>query len=156
LCLVCDQAIIEASDDVEGHEAVYCEGECQGWIHRDCAGLTRPAFNSLSESIPFLCSYCTCARQYKEICSLKDTIEDLTNRLAILEKPQNPTQITEVPTRPPQLPVSADKHITTMINDYISKEKKRPRGVSTSLFTTFLSLLLTMVTPGRNMTLTLL
>jgi len=30
LCLVCDQAIIEASDEVKGHEAVFCEGECQG------------------------------------------------------------------------------------------------------------------------------
>jgi len=127
LCHVYDQAIIEASDEAEGHEAVFCEGECQGWIHRHCAGLTRPAFNSLSASIPYLCSYCTCTRQYKEICSLKDTIEDLTNRLAKFEKPQNPTQSTEVPTRPPQLPVSADEHITTMIDDYISEEKEKAK-----------------------------
>ena len=109
LCLVCDEVIIEACDGVEGHEAVFCEGECQGWIHRQCAGLTRPAFNSLSESIPYLCSYCTCARQYNEICSLKDTIEHLTNRLAKFEKSQNPIQVQANPSavqQPTQQPAN--------------------------------------------------
>ena len=91
LCLVCDQIIVEASEDAEGHEAVFCEGECQGWIHRQCAGLTHPAFNSLSESIPYLCSYCICTRQYKEICSLRNQVKDLTNRLAKFEESQNTT-----------------------------------------------------------------
>ena len=30
LCLVCDEVIIEVCDGVEGHETVFCEGECQG------------------------------------------------------------------------------------------------------------------------------
>ena len=64
LCLACDQVIIEACDRVEGYEAVFCEGGMSG-------RLTRPAFNSVSESIPYMCSYCTCPRQYHEIFFLK-------------------------------------------------------------------------------------
>ena len=72
-------------EKTDGHDAVYCEGDCQGWMHRQCAGLSRFAFDKLGESIPYLCSYCTLNKQYKEICSLKDTVETLTNRIVELE-----------------------------------------------------------------------
>ena len=97
-CLVCEDVILEASENEEGHEAVYCEGDCQGWIHRRCAGLTRPAFDNLSESIPYLCPYCTFTKQYKEICTLKETIKTLSNKLAVFEGTQLTSQAKAVPT----------------------------------------------------------
>ena len=43
-------------------------------------------FDKLSEStMPYLCTYCTLNKQYKEICSLNDTVETLTNRVAEIE-----------------------------------------------------------------------
>ena len=46
VCIVCDCTILEASESTEGQDAVFCEGDCQGWIHRMCAGFSRPAFNN--------------------------------------------------------------------------------------------------------------
>ena len=61
-------------------------------------GLTRPAFDNLSESIPYLCSYCTYTKQYKEICTLKDTIKKLSDKLAEREGTQTTSQAKAVPT----------------------------------------------------------
>ena len=94
-CLVCEDVILEVSKNEEGHEAVFCEGDCQGWIHRKCACLTRPAFDNLSESI--LCLHCTVTKQYKEICTLKDSIKKLSNKLAEHEGTQTTNQAKAVP-----------------------------------------------------------
>jgi len=59
-CLICDNATLEPGESTDGHDAVFCEGDCQGWIHRHCASLTHPAF---SESTPYLCPHCTLAKQ---------------------------------------------------------------------------------------------
>ena len=61
----------------ESHKAVFHEGDCQGWIYRKSAGLTHPAFDNLSESMPYPWSHCRFTTQYKEICTLKDTIKRL-------------------------------------------------------------------------------
>ena len=83
-CLVCEKGILEPDDKNDGHDAVFCEGDCQGWIyiHRQCAGLTRPAFDKLGEStIPYLCSFRALTKQQNEIDSLlKDTIKTLLNQ----------------------------------------------------------------------------
>ena len=44
-CLVYEKVILEPDDKNDGHDEVFCEGDCQGWIHRQCAGLTHPAFD---------------------------------------------------------------------------------------------------------------
>ena len=63
-CIVCEEPILEPSENCDGDEAVFCEGDCQGWIHRKCAGLTRSAFNRLGESdTQYLCSQCMLANQ---------------------------------------------------------------------------------------------
>ena len=91
VCLVCDCVIVEPSETTEGQEAVFCEGNCQGWLHRACAGLTRPAFDNLDESMPYLCSHCTFTKQYNEICELKETVKVLTSKVAKLEGSQTPS-----------------------------------------------------------------
>ena len=101
VCIVCDCSILEASESTEGQDAVFCEGDCQGWIHRMCAGLSRPAFDNLNESTPYLCSFCTCTKQYKEICDLKETVKSLSNKLAKLEGAQEPLPAPINETTPP-------------------------------------------------------
>ena len=31
--------ILEPGEETDGHEALFCEGDCQGWIHRVCADI---------------------------------------------------------------------------------------------------------------------
>ena len=52
-CLVCEKAILESDEETDGHEALFCKGECQGWIHRMCAGITHIGYDKLGESILF-------------------------------------------------------------------------------------------------------
>ena len=57
-CLVCEEPILEPSEHYEGDEAVYCEGNCQGWLHRKCAGFIRSVFDRLGEAdTQYLCTY---------------------------------------------------------------------------------------------------
>ena len=47
MCSICLDPIVYASDDHDGQDSVYCEGLCDGWIHRRCAGLFVSTFNQL-------------------------------------------------------------------------------------------------------------
>ena len=49
-CAICLEAIQDRSDTSEGEDLVFCEGECQRWLHRTCAGLTDPAFDKIQRS----------------------------------------------------------------------------------------------------------
>ena len=68
ICPICDTAIQEnAAEDTQssGDEAVFCEGKCEAWFHRKCAGLSKTAFIMASESEMSLLLYvlfasCTC------------------------------------------------------------------------------------------------
>ena len=74
ICMVCDKIIKEPSTRTKGHDSVFCEGICQGWIHRQCAGIPKPLFVTMSNSEdPFLCLYCSNSK----IRELKQTIQDL-------------------------------------------------------------------------------
>jgi len=84
-CLVCEEAILEPGERYEGDEAVYCEGSCQGWLHRKCAGFTRPAFDRLDEAdTQYLCTYCAAESQSKEMSKLTDTIKGLNTAITTL------------------------------------------------------------------------
>jgi len=52
-CLIWGNIILEPGESTDGHDAVFCKEDCQGWIHRHCAGITHPVFEKLlSESAP--------------------------------------------------------------------------------------------------------
>jgi len=77
---------LEPGDNIDGDEAVFCEGDCQGWIHRKYAGITHPVFEKLSsESTPYLCPHCILSKQYNEISTLKETIKTLNDKINKLE-----------------------------------------------------------------------
>jgi len=84
-CLICEEPILEPNEHCAGEDAVFCEGNCQGWIHRKCAGITRPAFEKLGESdAHYLCSHCTLVSQNKEISNLANIIKDLNSSIKSL------------------------------------------------------------------------
>lgn len=84
-CLICLEPILEADDHCVGEEAVFCEGQCQGWIHRKCAGVPRPVFDKLGESdAVFLCTYCMQVSQSNEISRLSNILNELNSSITCL------------------------------------------------------------------------
>ena len=95
-CLICDEAILEPGDLTDGDDAVFCEGVCQGWLHRKCAGLSRPVFDKLSESDnPYVCLQCMLHNQAKEITELKSVINALTTEINNLDLKDALTKLQE-------------------------------------------------------------
>ena len=84
-CLICEVPILEPGEHCVGDEAVFCEGSCQGWLHRKCAGVTCPTFNKLGEpDTEYVCSYCMLVSQNREISKLANTIKDLNSVIVSL------------------------------------------------------------------------
>ena len=50
-CTICDENINERSKTNVGDDAVLCDGKCQSWLHRRCAGLSRVRFRIVTDSI---------------------------------------------------------------------------------------------------------
>jgi len=71
-CPVCEEVIKEPTDKVPGHEAIFCEGQCEAWFHCKCAGILKKVYESTSESDnPFYCRSCLQTHFYNEISQLK-------------------------------------------------------------------------------------
>ena len=118
-CLVCEKVILEPNEETDGHEALFCEGDCQGWIHRQCAGITRVGYDKLGESaIPFLCNYCTLVKYHNEIDMLKGTINSLSAKVSELMDASQPTpQLPQtMETEPPVIPSAAGKRATDKLS----------------------------------------
>ena len=83
-CPICQEVILEATSDSEGHEAIFCDGgSCRVWYHRWCAGVTKKRYESLAGSeAPFLCPSCTMEQQSSAIAALQEAVKSLTTQLA--------------------------------------------------------------------------
>ena len=46
VCPICESKfnIVDDDESNEGEDAIFCEGECQIWLHRKCVGLMKNAF----------------------------------------------------------------------------------------------------------------
>ena len=66
---------------LQGGTGIYfCEGECQKYVHRQCAGLTKGQFAKAAESdSPYYCLHCTVSLQNAEIAKLKQLVSELTS-----------------------------------------------------------------------------
>ena len=42
---LCEDEILDASSSLPGQDAIFCTGTCDSWLHRGCAGLSKPAFD---------------------------------------------------------------------------------------------------------------
>ena len=73
VCVVCSNRVIDGKD-----ETLFYEGNCQGWSHRCCVGVSSHYFQCLTSSdSPFLCIICTQERNAATVASLNDTISEL-------------------------------------------------------------------------------
>ena len=102
ICQVCDTPIVEYSSTTEGEEDVFCEGQCNAWIHRKCSGLTSELFDIVSKSNkPLRCCYCMLTHQRSEINTLKHLVESLTIKISSLESKTVETSTIVNPQPPP-------------------------------------------------------
>lgn len=86
ICPICDAIIRDAVGRRAGQDSVECSGQCAGYVHRHCAGLSKAAFQRVSKSTqPFYCSQCRLDNQEKEINSLRDLIGSLNREIKRLE-----------------------------------------------------------------------
>ena len=51
ISFIFDDVIEDCSSKVKGQDAVFCDGHCNTWLHRDCAGLSKTAFKKVIDSI---------------------------------------------------------------------------------------------------------
>ena len=98
-CTMCALVIVETTDDMEGQEALLCEGSFNHWYHRWCAGVTKARYEALSSSEDlFFCPSCSATRQQKSIVelqvslrSLSDEVRELKALVATLQKKERPS-----------------------------------------------------------------
>ena len=86
-CPICCEEIVEATETSEGQEAVLCDGTCQKWLHRWCAGVHKEDYCALASSNkPFLCPACCLSEHRQLITSLLGTVESLKEEVRQLKK----------------------------------------------------------------------
>ena len=85
VCPICATPIVDEGQDGCSQDALFCEGECQCWLHRWFAGVTRERYAVLSSTEdPFLCPSCTTARQQAAIASQQEDIARLREYVSSL------------------------------------------------------------------------
>ena len=73
MCDLCCAAVVEGKE-----EALQCEGECQLWFHRYCAGVSSSYFKELSSSSkPFVCLPCAHKTQQAVVSTLQSELATL-------------------------------------------------------------------------------
>ena len=72
-CDLCAAAVVDGKD-----EALQCEGACQKWYHRYCAGISLSHFTKLANSAkPFVCTTCCQDMQQAVVCQLQAEVASL-------------------------------------------------------------------------------
>ena len=90
VCPICCKAILDATKTREGQEALECEGTCQKWIHRWCAGVHKQDYPTLSNSSDsWTCPSCHLKEYGQLIKSLVNTVETLKAEVVSLKKQVN-------------------------------------------------------------------
>lgn len=75
-CPICNNIVRETQ------QAIFCEGTCKQWMHRQCASLTVDAYAKAGKSQqPFYCLHCTLTSHKQEIDLLTKEVKSLTDKL---------------------------------------------------------------------------
>jgi len=76
--------------EMDGDDALLCEGECQAWVHRMRVGLNKQTYEALTkEDSPYLCPHCNIGAQTRIIQDLKissqldETLKQMESRLLL-------------------------------------------------------------------------
>ena len=121
VCLICD-AVIHEEDNAE--DAVYCEGDCQGWLHRKCVCMSKKLYIATGQSNdPYFCPHCKFVVHQKEVDRLRDTIKALSNELALLKSKEKPTDYSA---NVDQIPVASHSGRQQLSSNVTSKSETKP------------------------------
>ena len=94
VCQLCEKVIVESDGTCVGEDAIFCEGQCKCWLHRWCAGLTKPAFDRVkSSSEPFSCQNCTVQKMAEDIVSLNKQVQGLLAKVTSTPSAANPSTV---------------------------------------------------------------
>ena len=74
ICSICEKQVVDDSETEDGDDAVFCDGECQCWLHRTCVCLPKSEFAKLKSEEPFHCPRCSSNMQMKIICELREAV----------------------------------------------------------------------------------
>ena len=86
VCPNCFDVIIDPVGKKKGQPSIQCNGPCHMWLHRQCAGLSKAAFDAAgASSDPFFCSQCIIASQHQEISTLKSKLEEVICEISHLK-----------------------------------------------------------------------
>ena len=83
-CPICQD---EIDDDCQ--DSIYCEGDCQTWVHRGCGGLSKQAFGAAKGIPMWSCHTCCLAVQSRELNQLKKDLADLHGTVSSLSSKIN-------------------------------------------------------------------
>ncbi len=94
-CLVYDKQIDDIVEDL-----ILCEGKCQGWIHRMCAGLFKKALKLAQDSpLPFLCHYCNTKEEISllktELAAAKSAVNNPITQNSSLQQSQTYSSVVQ-------------------------------------------------------------
>ena len=93
-CPICCEDIVEANEAQDGQEALLCEGYCQKWLHRWCAGVHQENYRDLASSNkPFVCPSCSLAEHRRLITTLLETVEFLKEEVRQLKEEKLATHV---------------------------------------------------------------
>ena len=84
ICPMCCETIVEAMEDTEGQEVLFCESTCQKWLHCWCARVHKESYTPLllSEE-PFMCPLCRLSEHCQLIKTLVETVESLKKEVQL-------------------------------------------------------------------------
>ena len=90
ICPICDDAIVNCSSKDKGQDVVFCDGHCNTWLHRGCAGLSKISFKKVTESNdPFYCTRCCLSQHKEELNTLRTSVDKMTSELVSLRSALN-------------------------------------------------------------------
>ena len=79
ICPICEDPILDAKGRRKGKDASFCDGTCQAWLHRRCAGPSRAAFEAkISCNAAFYCPSC-------RLSNLEQTVADMKKELTAIK-----------------------------------------------------------------------
>ena len=85
-CPICCETVEDTIDIKKDHDNIFCDGDCQDWLHRQYAGLSKSAFKVAAAKVDssFHCPRCHLSHQSSEIAELKVKLVSMTKELAHL------------------------------------------------------------------------
>ena len=104
LCKICDDAIVEPGGKRKRDDSIFCNGICNGWIHRQCAGLSRTrfiAFVGSDDSVEFVCPTCRTSHLEAKVSDLQQEVSSCKSLLAVVQAEVNSLKASGVATCSP-------------------------------------------------------